>query len=40
MHVMREQNVVADELANQGIDKKHAVPQEIKAWLSTYEITL
>lgn len=28
-HVMREQNQEADALANEGIDKKHPVPQEL-----------
>jgi ribonuclease HI len=28
-HVMREQNTHADALANEGIDKKHPIPQDI-----------
>ncbi len=33
VHVLREENTVADALANEGIEKKHHVPQEfLKIW--------
>lgn len=39
-HVMREDNVQADLMANLGIDKKRAVPSDIVASLLAYDITL
>lgn len=39
-HVMREDNIQADLMANLGIDKKRAVPSEIVASLLAYDITL
>ncbi len=39
-HVMREYNVQADDLANQGIDKKRAIPREVVTWLQEYDITV
>ena len=32
-HVMREQNVCADRLANKGIDHAHALPEAIKQFM-------
>lgn len=36
MHVLREDNTIADKLANQGVDKKIKVPQEFFDWLQKY----
>jgi ribonuclease HI len=36
MHVLREDNKIADKLANQGIDQKKEVPQEFFSWLHKY----
>jgi ribonuclease HI len=36
MHVLREQNKKADQLANRGIDDKKKVPQEFITWLKSY----
>lgn len=38
-HVLREFNVVADEMANKGIDEKKAVPPAFKALLKNHDIT-
>lgn len=38
MHVLREKNQIADQLANEGIDKKHLIPQDLTSFLSKYEI--
>jgi ribonuclease HI len=38
-HVLREFNVVADEMANKGIDEKIAVPPAFKASLKSHGIT-
>lgn len=40
MHIPREQNKIADKLANMGIDKKIAVPQELLMVWPIYENTL
>lgn len=34
-HIMREANTIADKLANYGIDKRIAVPEEFKKFCST-----
>jgi ribonuclease HI len=39
-HVPREENELADEMANAGIDKKIALPQDFLALLSCHEIVL
>lgn len=39
-HVMREQNVRADLMANEGIDQKIDVPVDCHAWLKTSGVTL
>lgn len=38
-HVRREYNAIADEMANEGIDKKHLPSQEFIAMLEKYEIS-
>ena len=38
-HVLREFNVMADEMANKGIDEKIAVPPAFKALLKSHDIT-
>lgn len=38
MHVLREKNTVADELANNGIDKKHKIPHDLLIFLSKHNI--
>lgn len=39
-HVLREDNVVADKMANQGIDKKIPIPSEFVEVLRRHEITI
>lgn len=39
-HVLRHENTHADEMANEGIDKKIAVPLDILAVLAAHDITL
>lgn len=39
-HVMREENVMADSLANKGIDQHVRVPEDIVTMLRTYGISL
>jgi len=39
-HVMREQNALADEMANLGIDKKVKPPQEFLTLLQAHEIRI
>lgn len=39
-HIPREQNGIADKLANEGIDKKKAVPREILMVWPLYEASL
>jgi ribonuclease HI len=39
-HVMREHNTQADDLANQGIDKKAMVSDAIVAWLRAHGVSL
>ena len=39
-HIPREKNMIADKLANKGIDKKIAVPQEILMVWPLHEATL
>jgi ribonuclease HI len=38
-HIMREQNSIADEMANQGIDKQTAVPHEFIKLMQEYAIS-
>ncbi|MFA6526797.1 MAG: ribonuclease HI family protein [Candidatus Babeliales bacterium] len=38
MHVLREKNTVADELANNGIDKKIKIPHDFLIFLSKHNI--
>lgn len=39
-HVLREENKEADKQANEAIDKKRIVPQEIITFLNSYEVTI
>jgi|SaaInlStandDraft_4_1057021.scaffolds.fasta_scaffold10804_2 ribonuclease HI len=39
-HVLREKNKAADQLANQGIDKKKAVPEAFASFLLKYDVKL
>lgn len=36
MHVLREDNKIADKLANQGIDQKNEIPQDFLTWQKQY----
>jgi len=38
-HIMREQNIIADEMANQGIDKQTTVPHEFIKLMHEYAIS-
>ncbi len=40
MHVMREDNVEADEMANKGVDSKKPVPKAFKTLLEEHRISL
>jgi ribonuclease HI len=40
MHVLREENKQADAMANEGIDKRHKIPEDFLALLAKYEIKL
>ncbi|MFH1461746.1 MAG: ribonuclease HI family protein [bacterium] len=37
-HVLRENNKIADKLANEGIDKKNGIPQDFKILLENHNI--
>lgn len=38
VHVMREKNIHADKLANEGIDKKHKIPPQIAKIMADYKV--
>lgn len=37
-HVLREQNKIADKLANEGIDKKHPIPDDFVILMNNFDI--
>ncbi len=40
LHIMREDNEIADALANKGIDKKIMVPADVQQWLRKHDVSL
>jgi ribonuclease HI len=39
-HILREKNPIADEMANEGIDRKHPVPHDFAEYLKHHGISL